>query len=169
MNNCVINNKAAKRVLQKHEEASALRWFALFVYCSDMENGGVIKGCKGWTLKEWKSEIGKRIPQEDAAELWHWEGDDLVVEGYNIEAEKTYKQKVARGKNHARWLQERKNRKHEKQEKDKEKQETNKEREIREAREEKRDKERRIEQAGDNLLGADSPELQELFDSCKAK
>lgn len=61
----------------------------LTMYCAEKENGGVIKDCAGWNRTQWRANVGCGAIQQgrNAAGLWHWEGNDLVVEWYDVAAE----------------------------------------------------------------------------------
>lgn len=61
----------------------------LTMYCAEKENGGVIKDCAGWNRTQWRANVGCGAIQQgrNAAGLWYWEGNDLVVEWYDVVAE----------------------------------------------------------------------------------
>ena len=65
------------------------RALLLVVYCAEKENGGVIKDCAEWNRTQWRANVGcGEVKQgRDVAGLWHWDGCDLVVEWYDVEAE----------------------------------------------------------------------------------
>ncbi len=76
------------------------RAMLLLTYCAKVENGGVITGCGGWDRGKWQRDIGCYPPKDrrDAEGLWYWQGDNLVVSLYNVEAEKRVQELRARGK-----------------------------------------------------------------------
>ena len=79
----------------------------LLVYCARVENGGMIEGCGSWTRAAWMRRVGcYQIKRgRDATGLWHWQGDSLVVELYDVNAEAQARSIRARRKNAAcrRW------------------------------------------------------------------
>ena len=76
----------------------------LLGYCARVENGGVIEGCGSWTRAAWMRCVGcYPIKQgRDAAGLWYWQGDDLVMELYDANAEEQARSIRARRKSAAR-------------------------------------------------------------------
>jgi len=64
-------------------------WNRLIVYCSLMENGGVIRGCRKWSAREWLMTVKvdfKNVTRDDCP-LWEWSGDDLTAILYRTEYE----------------------------------------------------------------------------------
>lgn len=84
--------RTSGNVAERFSEASTMQCgvaFRLMMFCARHPAGGVIYGAGGWSRKQ----LGKRLdltPKEIAADcpgLWHWEGEDLYVDAYNVEAE----------------------------------------------------------------------------------
>lgn len=84
------------------EPVARATWLNLLAYCADQENGGVIKGCKGWKDRQWQQTCG--ITRDEAmlqgmlegvleAMIWRWVGDDLHVWGYPKTSEAALKAK----------------------------------------------------------------------------
>ena len=71
-------------------------WLCLLRYCCGQENGGRISGCAQWHDRRWQ-QLTRVTKREVTAkcDLWHWDGDDVVVNGYPIEKERQVRQ--ARG------------------------------------------------------------------------
>lgn len=81
-------------------------WYHLLcLYCAEQVNGGVIQDCKSWTAKQWMLRVGLDDCPKDVPGLFHWDGDDLIIEGYNVEAEEKALKKRRGGKKaaEARW------------------------------------------------------------------
>lgn len=76
------------------------RAVALLAYCAKKENGGVIAGCASWSRGKWMRLIGcYPIKQgRDVTGLWHWQGENLVAELYDVNAEQRVREKRAWGK-----------------------------------------------------------------------
>lgn len=55
----------------------------LCLYCAEHEYEGVIQDCKSWTDRQWLLRVGLDKYPEDVPGLFHWEGDNLIIEGYN--------------------------------------------------------------------------------------
>lgn len=63
-------------------------WLCLMGYCAETENSGRIPNCKGWKDRKWQQICGITLREVSTeSELWSWDGDDLVVAHYPIEAE----------------------------------------------------------------------------------
>lgn len=63
-------------------------WLALQRYCVGQENGGRIVGCKPWGDRSWQQLCRVTLREvKRSTELWHWDGQDLVVFAYPIEQE----------------------------------------------------------------------------------
>lgn len=78
-------------------------WCQLQVYCSNQENGGRIASVKRWTSQHWRMILGaggslRIVARLVAEELAAWDGDDLVVAGYDADAQRGYEQKRLGGK-----------------------------------------------------------------------
>jgi len=68
------------------EPVDQATWLKLQRYCMGQENGGVIRGAKGWTGRQWQHLVRatlKEILRE--SRLWEWTGDDLKVKYYPID------------------------------------------------------------------------------------
>lgn len=81
-------------------------WYHLLcLYCAEQVNGGVIQNCKSWTAKQWMIRVGLDDCPKDVSGLFHWNEDDLIVEGYNVEAEEKALNRRHGGKKaaEARW------------------------------------------------------------------
>lgn len=83
------------------------RALALLKYCQQKENGDIITGCGGWKRNTWIRLVGIYPINKgcDVEGLWRWQGEDLQVILYDIEAEQRMKELRARGKHGAvtRW------------------------------------------------------------------
>ena len=58
-------------------------WISLLAWCCEQENGGIIEGCRSWGMRRWMQTCGvtdQEINEEN--ELYHFDGDNLVVFGY---------------------------------------------------------------------------------------
>lgn len=83
-------------------------WFRLHTYCGRLENHGRIKGCRLWTDRQWTVTMALShdlIHRE--TKLWWWDGNDLVLNGYNQKCQDMFTDKrkrleAARAK---RWKQ----------------------------------------------------------------
>lgn len=65
------------------EPVDQATWLKLQRYCIGQENGGVIRGAKGWTDRHWQHLVRatlKEVLRE--CKLWEWIGDDLKVKFY---------------------------------------------------------------------------------------
>lgn len=79
------------------EPVERATWLSLLGYCADQENGGRIVACKRWKDRQWQQVCG--ITQSEAhtsSQLWHFDGDDIVVAFYPVarEAEMQAKRKA---------------------------------------------------------------------------
>ena len=61
----------------------------LALFCAEKCNGGRIIGAKSWKKVEWLRYVGldKKL-SKNSERLWHFEGEDLVVDFYDAEAER---------------------------------------------------------------------------------
>lgn len=58
-------------------------WIALLAWCCTQENGGIIEDCRTWGMRRWMQTCGVMDKEVmDGGELYHFDGDDLVVFGY---------------------------------------------------------------------------------------
>lgn len=81
----------------------------LCLYCANQRNGGVIKGCSKWNKKDWLLEVGISSKPQDMDGFYHWEGNDLIIDIYNVTAEEkaTKAKERAQLAAEARWEKER--------------------------------------------------------------
>lgn len=84
---------------------AALRglWLQLQVYCTAQENGGRIVGAKGWRSEQWHLILGAggnlgAVGRLATAELVRWDGEDLIVLGYDTDAEVGYQRQREGGR-----------------------------------------------------------------------
>lgn len=71
-------------------------WVCLAGYCADEENAGRIAGAQGWCSRMWMQLAGLEahdVATAVAAGLATWEGEDLVVAGYDRIGEEAYQAK----------------------------------------------------------------------------
>lgn len=81
------------------EPVQRATWIALLAWCCEQENGGIIEGCRSWGMRRWMQTCGvtdQEISEEN--ELYHFDGDNLVVFGYpyEIQASVQTRRKTAR-------------------------------------------------------------------------
>ena len=70
------------------EPVERATWLSLLAYCSDQENGGVIKGCREWKDRQWQMTCGVLASEVTAqAQLWEWRGRDLRIAFYPVAKE----------------------------------------------------------------------------------
>jgi hypothetical protein len=70
------------------EPVERATWLSLLAYCSDQENGGVIKGCREWKDRQWQMTCGVLASEVSAqAQLWEWRGRDLRIAFYPVAKE----------------------------------------------------------------------------------
>lgn len=85
-------------------------WHALISFCAMRENGGTVAGAAAWTNRDWDRTAGvtkaalRKLEAGDEP-LVRWDGDDLVVLGYDREREAAALAARERGRNAAnvRW------------------------------------------------------------------
>lgn len=73
------------------EPAARGIWVSCLSYCADQENGGTIAACRGWSDRQWMAACGvsaAEVEQAVVAGLLTWEGDSLVVRGYDSTGER---------------------------------------------------------------------------------
>ena len=60
-------------------------WMCLLAWCYEQENGGRIAGAAEWGDRRWQQTLAVTKDEVHAAGdgLWWWDGDDLVVLGYD--------------------------------------------------------------------------------------
>ena len=86
-------------------------WTMLNGYCADQRNGGRIERASCWTDRQWElcADCTRAIVEDLVAfGLATWQGDDLLVAGYDAEGETLYAQRSTRGAAgaNARWSKE---------------------------------------------------------------
>jgi len=83
------------------EPVERATWLCLLAYCADQENGGIIRGCRGWRDRQWQQVAGVTLEEVSAVSLlWHWAGEDLLVSHYPTKAEefaRTMRERGSRG------------------------------------------------------------------------
>lgn len=80
---------AAREKLVEHSPDDIGQAVLMAIYCGRMLNGGRIEGAAKWTDKQCMAKLGLEfLCRFDAPGLWHWEGDDLIVELYSVEYER---------------------------------------------------------------------------------
>lgn len=58
-------------------------WISLLAWCCEQENGGIIEGCRSWGMRRWMQTCGVMDKEVmNGGELYHFDGDNLVVFGY---------------------------------------------------------------------------------------
>src|SRR5262245_2165211 len=65
------------------EPVDQATWLKLQRFCIGQENGGMIRGAKSWTDRQWQHLVRatlKAVLRE--SRLWEWMGDDLKVKFY---------------------------------------------------------------------------------------
>jgi hypothetical protein len=70
------------------EDAPLGSWLRLTAACADLENFGRFVGCRTYGTRQWMTVAGvtaEAIPVVVAAGLASWDGDALVIHGYDIE------------------------------------------------------------------------------------
>jgi hypothetical protein len=66
------------------EPAQRGTWLALYFYCAEAENGGVIFNCQRWSDRIWGNACAVTKTEIDSqCDLWWWEDDSLHVWGYD--------------------------------------------------------------------------------------
>ena len=88
------------------EPVERATWVNLTGYCAKQENGGRILDCASWPDRMWQQICG--VTQGETrleCDLYHWEGDDLVVAFYPIKTEEIVQSRREAGKAgaSARW------------------------------------------------------------------
>jgi hypothetical protein len=75
-------------------------WVRLNAYCAAQESGGVIPGSRPWTDRLWLGAANVDTQEVAAvveANLARWDGDDLVLHGYDHTGESALRTKRAQG------------------------------------------------------------------------
>jgi len=74
-------------------------WLCLLTYCATIENGGVIRDCRGWKSRMWEQSccVTKEEVMADS-DLWQWEGEDLLVWNYPSDVQATLEVKRSNGR-----------------------------------------------------------------------
>lgn len=81
-------------------------WLCLLRYCAGQENGGVIRDCEQWGDRKWQQLARVLLSEvERESTLWEWDGPDLRVWFYPVEAETKVKRLRVQAKEAAesRW------------------------------------------------------------------
>lgn len=81
------------------EPVQRATWFSLLCYCASMENSGRIKDCRGWKSRKWEQMTG--VTQEEVmstCSLYTWEGDDLIICFYPLDAERKVQSRSTAGR-----------------------------------------------------------------------
>lgn len=81
------------------EPVQRATWFSLLCYCASMENSGRIKDCRGWKSRKWEQMTG--VTQEEVmstCSLYSWDGNDLVVCFYPLDAERKVQSRSTAGR-----------------------------------------------------------------------
>lgn len=74
-------------------------WLKLLGYCSDQENGGVIKGAKQWQAMQWCYACCVTFEEvSTSSPLWKWSGDDFILHAYPKSKEDEVRAKRDSGK-----------------------------------------------------------------------
>ena len=69
------------------EPVERATWISLLGWCCGQENGGRIIGARAWRDRRWQQTCGVTLEEvETPSELYWWEGDDLVVWAYPVDA-----------------------------------------------------------------------------------
>jgi hypothetical protein len=93
-------------VMLEVEPADGWTWVLLQSYCMAQENSGRIKDASKWTDRAWmRSVMVERSAVQKECPLWHWDGNDLLIEFYPLDAETAVKKKRRGGAKGAaqRW------------------------------------------------------------------
>lgn len=70
------------------EPIARATWMMVNAYCSSQENGGRIVGARSWKDRRWQQACAVTLQEvEDSAPLLTWDGDDLLVSHYDLDAE----------------------------------------------------------------------------------
>lgn len=73
-------------------------WFNILAYCCEQENGGRLVGAKAWKDRQWQQLCGVTKREVGmTTRLLKWDGEDLIVDGYNMEKEFEVQQMRALG------------------------------------------------------------------------
>jgi hypothetical protein len=74
-------------------------WLNLLGWSCAQENDGIIEDCKSWGNRKWQQLCGVTKEEVDLnSELYHFDGDNLVVNFYPIEQQAAVKAKRASGR-----------------------------------------------------------------------
>lgn len=73
-------------------------WLCLMRCCAGQENGGRIEGAKHWTDSKWQQVVRVKLKEVNSTcDLWHWDGEDLVLAFYPVDKEAQVKRNRANG------------------------------------------------------------------------
>ena len=76
-------------------------WLRIQAYAAQQGRGGCILACRAWDNRRWMVTARTELPAIDkavAAGLLEWDGQDLLIEGYDDRGEELYKAKSEGGK-----------------------------------------------------------------------
>jgi hypothetical protein len=77
-------------------------WLSCCLYCARHLTGGVIEGAGGWSERRWQaSGIWLSEVKMTPTRLFRWDGNDLILEGYDHEGDIKYVGAANRGRNSA--------------------------------------------------------------------
>ncbi len=63
-------------------------WLMLLKHCAEVENGGRIAGCRAWKCRRWQQTVAVTAKEVSSkCDLWHWDGNDLIVMFYPVDKE----------------------------------------------------------------------------------
>ncbi len=80
------------------EPVERATWLSLLGYCADQENGGVIRDCREWADRQWQQTCGVMRQEVNLTSfLYQWNGNDMVVKYYPVDAEVALAAKRAGG------------------------------------------------------------------------
>lgn len=76
------------------EPVQRATWISLLAWCCEQENDGVIEDCRSWGMRRWMQTCGATDQEINVEnELYHFDGDNLIVFGYPHEIQETLKTK----------------------------------------------------------------------------
>lgn len=79
-----VSNVNTRSALAEHGGWLVGEYHLLCLYCAEHEHDGVVRDCKSWTDRQWLLRVGLDGCPKDVPGLFHWDGDDLIVEEYNF-------------------------------------------------------------------------------------
>lgn len=78
----------ANRLLAVDDDAAVGAWVRLLAKCYDVENSGVFEHCADYSTRKWLTIAGvdrEAVDRVVAAGLAAWDGDDLQIDGFDVE------------------------------------------------------------------------------------